>query len=323
MEPILNAGNERFSMIPINETYRDIWDLFMKHSAAFWRHTEIDYMADIEDWKQLREEEQEFIGYILAFFSGADGIVLENLVSNFCNEIKIPEARAFLAFQSMIEVEHSITYGLLIETYITDETKKNQYIYAIDHIPVVTKKALWATKYMDSKIPFALRLIAFAVIEGVYFSGAFCSIFWLKDKQKMVRALGLSNELIARDEGLHVEFAVTLFNHLKHRPEQQIVHELVLEAVTIEKEFIIEAIPCKMIGMNADLMIQYIEYVADRLLKKIGYDILFNSQCPFDFMQKISLDGKSNFFEKRVSEYKLNVDKPKQDAFLPPDDDDF
>lgn len=338
MEPILTGGNERFTIIPIDNKYRDIWNLFMKHSAAFWRHTEIDYLADLDSWKELDHDAKEFIGYILAFFAGADGVVLENLVSNFSHEIKIPEARAFLAFQSMIEVEHSIVYGLLIDTYIQDHKKRQQYFNAIDNIDVVRKKAEWAMKYMNPDIPFALRLIAFAIVEGVYFSGAFCAIFWLKDQQKMVKTLGLSNELIARDENLHVEFAITLFHHLQNKPIQTIVHKLVEEAVKIEEEFITISIPCRMIGMNQDLMKQYIHYVSNRLLTRLGYEPLYTASdrttnggpadtfqvsCPFPFMQKISLDTKTNFFEKRVTEYQLSSDRVSENAFKCGDDEDF
>jgi ribonucleotide reductase beta subunit family protein with ferritin-like domain len=294
----------------------------MKHSSAFWRHTEIDYLADLDDWKTLSEPEKEFIGYILAFFAGADGVVLENLVSNFAHEIKVPEARAFLAFQSMIEVEHSIVYGLLIDTYIRDPDQRQRYFNAIDQIEVVKKKADWACKYMNPDIPFALRLIAFAIVEGVYFSGAFCAIFWLKDQHKMVKTLGLSNELIARDENLHVEFAITMFHHLQNKPIQTIVHKIVKEAVNIELEFITAAIPCKMIGMNQTLMSEYVCYVSDRLLERLGYEKMYNiKECPFPFMQKISLDSKTNFFEKRVSEYQLNSEKISENAFAEEDED--
>lgn len=315
-EPVLQGGNERFSIIPINEQYRDLFELYEKHRNAFWSSQEIDFRADLDDWNKLSENEQEFIGYILAFFSGADGIVLENIVSNFSSEIKIPEARFFLGIQTAMENEHSLTYGLLIDTYIQDQHKRQKYFNAIDEILVVQKKAQWAMKYMDPKIPFSNRLVAFSVVEGVFFSGAFCAIFWLKDKNKMVKALGGSNELIARDEGLHVEFAVTLFHHLINKPKEEDVHQIIKDAIDIEIEFITQAIPCKMIGMNQDLMIKYVKFVSDRLLVKLGYSKLFNiKECPFDFMMKISMDGKTNFFEKRVSEYQLNRGKPKESDF--------
>lgn len=324
MEPILTNKNDRFNIIPINQKYNDLWNLYLTHSNAFWRHGEIDYSADLDDWETLNDHEKKYIGMILAFFAGSDGIVLENLVFNFCSEVKIAEARAFYSFQAMIENEHSITYGLLIDTFIKDSQTKQKYFNAIDHIPVVAKKAQWAIKWIGSKQSFAVRLIAFAIVEGIFFSGAFCSIFWLKDKNKMVKALGHSNELISRDEGLHVQFAVCLFHHLIHKPLFSEIRQMFEDAVQLEIEFITEAIPCKLIGMNAELMIKYIKYVADRLLIQLNYSRLYNiTECPFDFMVKIGLDGKTNFFEKRVSEYQLNSEKIVNDAFEINKDDEF
>lgn len=321
-EPILTPESNRFVILPINPKYKDLWDMYKKHEVAFWRAEEIDYDADIADWEKLDDDEKNFIEMILAFFAGSDGIVLENLVSNFASEVQISEARAFYAFQGMIENVHSLTYALLIDTFVKDPKRKSVLFNAIDEIPVVKKKADWAMYWMDpDKKSFAMRLIAFAIVEGVFFSGAFCSIFWLKDHHKMVKALGHSNELISRDEGLHVEFAVKLFNHLESKPSFLKVVTMISDAVDLEKEFICEAIPCNMIGMNKKLMCQYIEFVADRLLVQLGYEKIYNSVCPFDFMNKIGLDGKTNFFEKRVSEYQLNTAKSSNCMYE--DDSDF
>jgi ribonucleotide reductase beta subunit family protein with ferritin-like domain len=307
MEAILTGGIERFSVFPIDPKYQDLWDLYKTHKKAFWVAEEINYNADLDQWEKLNEDEKYFIEHILAFFAGSDGIVLENLVNNFSSEVKISEARAFYAFQAMIENEHSLCYALLIDTFIKDPVKKAKLFNAIEEIPVIEKKAKWAMKWMNKSISFGIRLVAFAIVEGIFFSGAFCSIFWLKDNHKMIKALGHSNELIARDEGLHTQFAVTLFHHLENKPDNFIVSEMVQEAVQLEKEFINEAIPCRMIGMNVDLMSQYIEFVADRLIVQLGYIKIYNSECPFDFMNRIGIDNKTNFFEKRVSEYTVNM----------------
>lgn len=285
---------------------------------------EIDYSADLKDWADLGENERYFIEHILAFFAGSDGIVLENLLGNFSTEVKISEARAFYAFQSMIENVHALTYALLIDTFVKDHDRKTLLFNAIEEIPCVKKKADWAMKWMvPEHNDFATRLIAFAVVEGVFFSGAFCSIFWLKDKNKMVKALGHSNELISRDEGLHVEFAVRLFGHIVNKPSEATVHRIFREAVDIEKEFICEAIPCNMIGMNATLMCEYIEFVADRLLSQLNYEKLYNSANPFSFMDKLGLEGKTNFFEKRVSEYQISASNNKSDDSTYDTTDDF
>jgi ribonucleotide reductase beta subunit family protein with ferritin-like domain len=306
MEKILTSENSRFLIFPVDPEYQDLWDLYITHLKAFWVHDEIDYRADIDDWKKLDECERHFIEYILAFFASSDGIVLENLVSNFASEVKISEARAFYAFQGMIENIHATVYALLLDTLVTDNKKKKFLFNAIEEIPVVKKKADWTLKWMNDKKPFGMRLAAFAVVEGIFFSGSFCSIFWLKDQNKMVKALGHSNELIARDEGLHVQFAVALFNHLKNKPSSVGIEIMFREAVTLENEFICEAIPCDMIGMNKKMMKDYVQFVADRLLVQLGYGKIYKTKNPFDFMDKIGLVGKTNFFEKRVSEYQIS-----------------
>lgn len=307
MEPILTDDNNRFVVFPIDPKYQDLWDLYMKQEAAFWRAWEIDYSADLEDWENnLDDDERSFIEKILAFFAASDGIVMENISSNFAEEVKISEGRAFYAIQNAIENVHSLTYGLLIDTLIKDSQKKTKLFNALNEFPCVKKKADWAIRWMGSSQPFPVRLVAFAVVEGIFFSGAFCSIFWLKDRNKMVKALGHSNELISRDEGLHVEFAVALFHHLVNKPDEFTIHRLVEDAVEHEIEFICDAIPCSMIGMNTAKMTKYIKFVADRLLTQLGYKKLYNEENPFDFMDKIGMDGKTNFFEKRVSEYQLS-----------------
>jgi ribonucleotide reductase beta subunit family protein with ferritin-like domain len=307
IEPILQGDESRFVIFPINPKYQDLWDLYMTHEAAFWRAGEIDYSADIDDWEnKLNDDEQRFIKNVLAFFAASDGIVMENLSCNFADEVKISEARAFYAIQNAMENVHSLTYGLHIDTLIKDPAEKNKLFNAISEFPCIKKKADWAIRWMGSSEPFAIRLVAFAVVEGIFFSGSFCSIFWLKDKNKMVKGLGHSNELISRDEGLHVQFAVALFNHLETRPSETDVHELVRDAVCHEQEFICDAIPCSLIGMNKKLMSTYIEFVADRLCLQLGYRKIYKSENPFDFMDKIGMDGKTNFFEKRVSEYQMN-----------------
>ena len=317
MEPLLIESKKRYTIIPISPQYKDLWELYKKHFDALWKHSDIDYLKDKEQWETLSDVEKKFICMILAFFASSDGVVIENLLTTFCTEVQSPEARAFYGVQTVIETEHAITYGLLIDNLVTDATQKNYLFNAIETIPVVKKKFEWATKWIgkDHERPFSERLVAFAIVEGVFFSGAFCSIFWLKDKNKMVGTLGHSNELIARDEGLHVEFAVALFHHLINKPSQKIIHSMFREAVELEVEFITEAIPCRMIGMNSELMIDYIGFVADRLLIQLGYDIIYNNKCPFSFMDNISLDGKTNFFERRVSEYKLASDNINANSF--------
>jgi ribonucleoside-diphosphate reductase beta chain len=321
-EKLLTEEKNRFVILPISKEYEDIWKLYKDHESAFWKPEEIDYTADLKDWENLSEEERFFIEHILAFFAGSDGIVLENLLTNFGSEVKISEVRAFYGFQTMIENVHSLTYARLIETLVTDKKKQEKLFNAIETIPVVTKKAEWAMKWMDAKKQsFAIRLVAFAIVEGIFFSGAFCSIFWLKDNHKMIKALGHSNELISRDEGLHCQAAVMLYKKLKYKPEPSAIYEIVEEAVNLEKEFITEAIPCDMIGMNAKKMSSYVEFVADRLLLQLGYNEFFGSKNPFDFMANLSLDGQTNFFESRVSEYRMGAHGGVKDDAFDLDDD--
>jgi ribonucleotide reductase beta subunit family protein with ferritin-like domain len=300
-EPILTISNDRFTQFPIR--YPAIQKAYETHEAMFWSAKEIDFTADLNDWNTLNEKEKYFIEMILGAFSQMDGIVLENLIQNFCCEVKIPEARNFYAFQGMIENIHAQTYGLMIETFVKDPQRKNQLFHAIDEIPCVQKKANWALKWFDGNRPFEERLIAFAALEGIFFSGSFCAIFWLKSQNKMTKALGKSNELIARDEGLHQTFAVLLYQHLNNKANQERAIEIINEAVTIEEEFICKSLPCNLLGMNNDLMREYIKYVADRLLVQFGFEKIYNAINPFDFMKTISLDGKTNFFEMKTTEY--------------------
>ena len=304
-EPILSDDPLRYVIFPIPVERKPIWDAYKQHLKCFWTPEEIDFSADKNDWISLSNEERHFIEHILAFFAGSDGIVLENLLENFATEVQWPEARCFYAFQGMIENIHSEVYSLLIDVYVEDNKRKEELFQAIQRIPCIQKKAEWAQKWMDPQKPFSHRLIAFAVVEGIFFSGSFCAIFWLKSMGKMVKALGTSNELIARDEGLHTDFAVLLFSYLNEKPSQNIVYDIFCDAVEIEKKFIGDSLPYRLQGMNSNLMSQYIEFVADRLLTQLGYKKYYGSENPFDFMDKTCLDGKSNFFEKRVSEYQL------------------
>ena len=303
LEPILTDETNRYVILPIDNKYKPLWDLYKKHIACFWTAEEIDYSADKEDWESLSDNERYFIEHVLAFFAGSDGIVIENLVTCFAREVKISEARAFYSFQDAMETIHSEVYALLIDTYVKDPQRKNILFNAIENIPSVSAKASWALKWINPSLPFSVRLIAFAVVEGILFSGSFAAIFWLKSRGKMVKALGTSNEFISRDEGLHTEFAVTLFSYILNKPEKELIHSIIKEAVLIEKEFICDAISCDLIGMNTTLMSQYIEFVADRLSDQLGYGLIYHQSNPFPFMDMLSLDGKSNFFEKRVSEY--------------------
>lgn len=302
-EPLLKEDNSRFSQLPYQ--FPMLQEAYTVHESAFWTAGEIDYAADINDWKSLTDDERYFLEHILAFFAGADGIVLENLVTNFCEEVKAPEARNFYGFQAMMENIHAQVYALLIETYVKNPERKMQLFQAIDTIPCVSKKANWAMKWISKDNFFEERVIAFAVVEGIFFSGSFCAIFWLKSRGKMVKALGTSNELIARDEGLHTDFAVLIYSLLKNKVSQERVEEIFREAVNIEKEFICESLPCRLIGMNSELMCRYIEFVADRLLTQLGFEKMYNPEGgnPFTFMDNTSIDGKTNFFEKRVTEY--------------------
>ena len=299
-EVLLEKSNDRFVLFPIK--YDDMWEMYKKSMASFWTAEEIDLSQDLDDWNKLNDDERHYIKHILAFFSASDGIVNENLALRFYSEVQIPEARSFYGFQIAMENIHAETYGLLIDTYIKDPKEKDYLFNAIDNIPCIKKKADWALKWIYGQEDFALRLLAFAAIEGIFFSGSFCSIFWLK-KRGLMPGLTFSNELISRDEGLHTDFACLLYKYIENKPNKEKVIGLIKEAVEFEQEFITEALPVSLIGMNSDLMGQYVEFVADRLLNEIGMEPIYNSENPFDWMELISLQGKTNFFEKRVSEY--------------------
>jgi ribonucleoside-diphosphate reductase beta chain len=306
-EPLLTENKDRFVLFPIPNDRKHLWDLYKKAFASFWTVDELDLTSDLNDWNKLNDNEKHFIKYVLAFFAASDGIVNENLALNFYSEIQCPIARCFYGFQIMIENLHNESYSLLIDTYIKDEEEKMKLFKSIEHIPVIKKKADWAMKWFDrSYATFAERLIAFAIVEGVFFSGSFCSIFWLK-KRGLMPGLSVSNQFISRDEGLHCTFACALYNTLQPetKTSKERVYEIIKDAVSIEQEFICDALPCSLIGMNSTLMSQYIEFVADRLLVELGYEKIWNSKNPFDFMDMISLEGKSNFFELRVSDYSL------------------
>lgn len=301
VEPILEENTGRFVLFPIQ--HDDIWSFYKRAEASFWTAEEIDLSADLVDWEnKLNDDEKHFIKHILAFFAASDGIVNENLAENFLSEVQYTEAKFFYGFQVAIENIHSETYSLLIDTYIQDTKDKNHLFNAIDTLDCVRKKADWALRWIDEG-SFAERLVAFAAVEGIFFSGSFCSIFWLK-KRGLMPGLAFSNELISRDEGLHCDFACLLYNnHVVNKLPKEKVKEIILDAVAIEKEFILDALPVKLIGMNSDLMSQYIEFVADRLLGELGCEKHYGSANPFDFMDMISIQGKTNFFEKRVAEY--------------------
>jgi ribonucleotide reductase beta subunit family protein with ferritin-like domain len=300
-EPILASTLNRFTVFPLK--YPHLWDLYKKAQMSNWTAEEVDLSKDLDDWKTLNDNEQKFIKYILAFFAGSDGIVFENINNNFADEVQISEARSFYAYQCHNEMVHGETYSKLIDKYIKDPAEKKELFEAIQTVPCIQKKADWAMKWFDTKSrSFAERLFAFACVEGIFFSGSFCAIYWLK-KRGLMPGLCFSNELISRDEGLHQEFAVELFKTLRNKPNTNTIHSIVKEAVEIEKGFILDALPCNLIGMNSEKMSEYIEYVSDRLLKQIGVPPIWNSKNPFDFMENISLDGKTNFFEKRVGDY--------------------
>lgn len=300
-EPILQENTNRFVLFPIQ--HNDIWSFYKKAEASFWTAEEIDLSADLIDWdSKLNDNERHFIKHVLAFFAASDGIVNENLAQNFLSEVQYTEAKFFYGFQVAAENIHSETYSLLIDTYIKNTAEKNHLFNAIDTLDCVKKKAEWALKWID-KGSFAERLVAFAAVEGIFFSGSFCSIFWLK-KRGLMPGLSFSNELISRDEGLHCDFACLLYTkHLVSKLSKETVKSIIIDAVSIEKEFVTDALPVKLIGMNSDLMSQYIEFVADRLLVELGNERVYNTTNPFDFMEMISLQGKANFFEKRVGEY--------------------
>lgn len=312
-EPLLAPDDNRFVMFPIR--YDDIWQMYKKQIDCFWRAEEIDLSKDLDNWNSLNQDEKYFISMILAFFAASDGIVLENLASRFMNDVQVSEARAFYGFQIAMENIHSQVYSLLIETYIKDKEEKHKLFNAIEHFPCIKKKSDWAQKWInDNRSSFATRLVAFACIEGIFFSGAFCSIYWLK-KRGLMPGLTFSNELISRDEALHCEFAVLLYSKLVKKVDKARINEIIKEAVDIEIEFICEALPCKLIGMNSDLMTQYIKFVADRLAVQLGYKKIYSVENCFPWMELISLEGKTNFFEKRVGEYALATVTGKEVAF--------
>jgi ribonucleoside-diphosphate reductase beta chain len=320
IEPILEPNQNRFVLFPIQ--HDDIWKFYKKAEASFWTAEEIDLGPDLIDWEtKLNDNERHFVKHILAFFAASDGIVNENLAENFLSEVQYTEAKFFYGFQVTIENIHSETYSLLIDTYIKDTAEKNYLFNAIDTLDCVKKKAEWALRWIQ-KGSFAERLVAFAAVEGIFFSGSFCSIFWLK-KRGLMPGLAFSNELISRDEGLHCDFACLLYNnHLVNKLPKEQVREIIMDAVEIEKEFVTDALPVKLIGMNSELMSQYIEFVADRLLVELGNEKVYNVTNPFDFMDMISIQGKTNFFEKRVAEYqKAGVMANKEDQTFSLDED--
>ena len=300
-EPLLTESADRFVVFPIQ--HADLWAKYKQHMAVFWTPEEIDLSKDTAHWEKLNDQERHFIKHILGFFAGSDGIVMENLATRFMREVQWPEAKFFYSCQNLLEAVHSETYSLLIDTYINDPMEKNQLFKAVQTIPCVQKKADWALTWIDNKdASFATRLLAFAAVEGIFFSGAFCAIFWLKQRGIMP-GLTLSNEFIARDEGLHTDFACLLYSKLVNRLSKQQAHKIIRDAVKIEKQFITKSLPCDLIGMNAKLMTQYIEFVAERLLLQLGYPKAYSAANPFSFMENMSLENKDNFFEKRVSTY--------------------
>ncbi|MER2999019.1 ribonucleoside-diphosphate reductase small subunit [Pontibacter populi] len=299
MEPILQENPNRFVLFPIQ--HDEVWQMYKKAEASFWTAEEIDLSQDLKDWDNLNDGERHFISHVLAFFAASDGIVNENLAVNFMQEVQLPEARCFYGFQIMMENIHSETYSLLIDTYIKKQSEKDHLFNALETVPCVKKKGEWALKWINSE-DFVERLVAFAAVEGIFFSGSFCSIFWMK-KRGLMPGLTFSNELISRDEGLHCDFACLLYSMLQNKLSEERIHAIIKDAVAIEQEFVTDALPVDLIGMNAKLMSQYIEFVADRLLISLGYSKIYNATNPFDFMEMISLQGKTNFFEKRVGEY--------------------
>lgn len=299
-EPLLKENKNRFVIFPIKN--HDIWEFYKKAEASFWTAEEIDLSPDLKDWENLNDGERHFISHVLAFFAASDGIVNENLAENFLSEVQLPEAKFFYGFQVMMENIHSETYSLLIDTYIKKAEEKDKLFNALETIPAVAKKGEWALKWIESD-SFTERLIAFAAVEGIFFSGSFCSIFWMK-KRGLMPGLSFSNELISRDEGLHCDFACLLYNnYIQNKLPKERVTGIITDAVEIEQEFVTDSLPVDLIGMNSKLMNQYIEFVADRLLLALGCDKVYNSTNPFDFMEMISLQGKTNFFERRVGEY--------------------
>jgi len=318
-DPLLTEDDNRFVMFPIQDDA--IWKMYKKQMDCFWRAEEIDLSKDLEHWSKLTDNERHFLKMVLAFFAASDGIVLENLGIRFMTEVQLAEARAFYGFQIAMENIHSETYSLLIDTYIKDKDEKNKLFNAINEFACIQKKAKWATKWIDDKrSSFATRLVAFACVEGIFFSGSFCSIFWLK-KRGLMPGLTFSNELISRDEALHTEFALLLYNKLEKKLSKKKIKEIISEAVEIEKEFICDALPCRLLGMNSNMMGQYIEFMGDRLAMQLGNEKIYNVSNPFDFMEMISLERKTNFFESRVSDYALATKSGKIDAFAMSSDD--
>tara|TARA_Y100001936_G_C16070483_1_gene670221 strand:- start:807 stop:1775 length:969 start_codon:yes stop_codon:yes gene_type:complete len=318
-DPLLSEDLKRYVIFPIKRD--DVWKMYKKAEANFWTTEELDLSKDLKDFNLLTEGEKYFIENVLAFFAASDGIVNENLVERFCGEVQLLEAKFFYGFQIAMENIHSETYSLLIDTYVKDLTKKNKLFNAIETIPSVQKKADWALKWInDEKSTFGTRVIAFAAVEGIFFSGSFCSIFWLK-KRGLMPGLCFANELISRDEGLHTEFAVLMYSLLQDKPSKEVILEIIKEAVDLEKEFITESLPCSLIGMNMDLMKQYIEYVSDRLLLMLGLEKIYNTSNPFPWMELISVQGKTNFFEKRVGEYSNIAGSKKENNVFELDDD--
>lgn len=318
-DPLLIPDDSRFVMFPIQ--HNDIWNMYKKHVDCFWRAEEIDLSKDIIQWNEkLNDDERHFISLILAFFAASDGIVLENLGLRFMNDIQLAEARAFYGFQIAMENIHSETYSLLIDAYIKDRNKKDSLLNAIQNYDCIKRKAEWAQKWIyDTDSTFSKRLVAFACVEGIFFSGSFCSIFWLK-KRGLMPGLTFSNELISRDEALHCEFAVLLYSKLVNKLSQEVIHEIIRESVEVETNFICEALPCRLIGMNSELMSQYIKFVADRLALQLGCDKIYNEPNPFSFMELISLESKTNFFEKKVDAYALANKQTEQETFTFTDD---
>lgn len=313
IEPLLREDKSRFVMFPIH--YQDVWDMYKKQVDCFWRTEEVDLSKDLIHWQNLTDDEKYFIKHILAFFSASDGIVLENIGIRFMTEIKVSEVRAFYGFQIAMENIHSEMYSLLIDTYVKDSSEKDYLFNAITTYPCIKKKSDWALKWMDdNESSLGTRLVAFACVEGIFFSGAFCSIYWLK-KRGIMPGLTFSNELISRDEALHTEFAILLFNKLLDKPNKKVIADIIKSSVDIEREFICEALPCRLLSMNSALMSQYIEFVADRLAIQLGCDKIYGVANPFEFMEMISVEGKTNFFEKRVSEYALANKDRTDDTF--------
>ena len=312
-DKLLKENPNRFVMFPLED--QSIWDAYKRQQDCFWRVEEVDLSKDRADWNSLTDGERHFVKHVLAFFSSSDGIVLENLGTRFMTEVQLPEARAFYGLQIAMENVHSEMYSVLIDTYIDDEQEKSDCFDALSKYPCIKRKADWALKWIsDKRSGFATRLIAFACVEGIYFSGSFAAIYWLK-KRGLMPGLSFSNELISRDEGMHTDFAVLLLSRLQKKPPKAKVHEMIREAVIIEKEFICDALPCRLIGMNSDSMSQYVEFIADRLSQQMGYGKVFNTTNPFGFMEMISMEGKTNFFERRVGDYSLVRSQRGDDVF--------